>query len=265
VAEGAALDLRGLLAAESAGQLIGAALYVTPPGGVALVWPPAVIAGESYDAVGEALLAEVCRGIDESGCSLGQCLVESGSPSSPLLERHGFLHLTELVYLERALDGTLPAPPAAEGLVAEPYDPGENHARFAALLEATYAHTLDCPELNGTRSAVEALAGHRAAGCFDPRLWQLYRAGSGDLGLILLTDHPELNVQEVVYMGVAPASRGRGLGRTMLTRALEAARDAGREAVLLGVDVRNRPARRLYERLGFVELCRRAIHLRRRP
>jgi ribosomal protein S18 acetylase RimI-like enzyme len=50
----------------------------------------------------------------------------------------------------------------------------------------------------------------------------------------------------------------------MLADALQAARAAGCEAILLAVDVRNLVARALYDRHGFVVLCRRVIHLRLR-
>jgi ribosomal protein S18 acetylase RimI-like enzyme len=49
------------------------------------------------------------------------------------------------------------------------------------------------------------------------------------------------------------ASQGQGLGRLLTTRTLDAAREQGAPAVRLSVYEENRPARRLYESLGFVE------------
>jgi GNAT superfamily N-acetyltransferase len=52
-------------------------------------------------------------------------------------------------------------------------------------------------------------------------------------------------------IGVAPAARGSGLGTALLARLLADAREQGTAAVSLSVRESN-PARRLYERLGFV-------------
>ncbi|HUG90292.1 MAG TPA: GNAT family N-acetyltransferase [Planctomycetaceae bacterium] len=259
--DAARFPLDGLLIAEGADRLVGAAYFSIQPGRMALVWPPVVDECADGQRVGDALLDEICRRVDECGCKLAQCLLEPASPDGCSMERHGFARLTELLYAERLLEEPLP-PCLPNELRWIAYDREAAHARFAALLEATYAGTFDCPELNGLRSADESLAGHGASGRFDPRLWRLYETAGSDAGLILLADHPGARAWEVVYMGVVPPMRGRGVGREMLARALHDARAAGCEAVLLAVDVRNRSARRLYEQLGFVELCRRVIHVR---
>jgi GNAT superfamily N-acetyltransferase len=56
---------------------------------------------------------------------------------------------------------------------------------------------------------------------------------------------------------VVPEHRGRGLGRALLLRALELARDAGCRAVDLEVDADHARAERLYQREGFRALARR--------
>jgi ribosomal protein S18 acetylase RimI-like enzyme len=53
-------------------------------------------------------------------------------------------------------------------------------------------------------------------------------------------------------IGTRPAWRGRGLGALVTLLAVCDALDAGSDLVHLAVDVDNEPARRLYERLGFV-------------
>ncbi len=57
---------------------------------------------------------------------------------------------------------------------------------------------------------------------------------------------------ELGNLAVSPACRRRGLGRLLLDRALERARQRGVEKVFLEVRVSNRPAQQLYERRGFV-------------
>jgi ribosomal protein S18 acetylase RimI-like enzyme len=50
---------------------------------------------------------------------------------------------------------------------------------------------------------------------------------------------------------VAPAHRGHGLGRALLQRVLEVARERGAGRIDLGTAVDDRAARALYESLGF--------------
>jgi len=54
-------------------------------------------------------------------------------------------------------------------------------------------------------------------------------------------------------IGVAPSARGLGLGALVTTRAMADAIDAGSEWLHLGVFADNLVAKRLYERLGFVD------------
>jgi mycothiol synthase len=64
----------------------------------------------------------------------------------------------------------------------------------------------------------------------------------------------------VIYLGLTPAARGRGLGRAVLRHALELAR-AHVPRLELAVDLRNMPAVRLYQAAGFTARDRRAVHL----
>jgi GNAT superfamily N-acetyltransferase len=165
-----------------------------------------------------------------------------------------------MIYLEKVLARPVEVPhPVLETIV---FDPRTNADRFARILEQTYSGSLDCPAINGVRTGSEALEGHRNSGVFDASRWKIYRDGGIDAGVLLLNDHPEQNSWEVVYVGVVPEARGRGLGKSMLLSGLSEARDSGRASVLLAVDRRNKYARRVYSELGFVELGLRAVYVR---
>jgi ribosomal protein S18 acetylase RimI-like enzyme len=56
---------------------------------------------------------------------------------------------------------------------------------------------------------------------------------------------------QLAELYVAPASRGRGLGRALMEAALSEARLRGADSMDIGVDEPDLAARRLYESLGF--------------
>lgn len=66
----------------------------------------------------------------------------------------------------------------------------------------------------------------------------------------LYVDHAPGEIR-VLDIALLPQARGHGVGRALLSRLLGEARDSGAD-VTLHVERQN-PARRLYERLGFVE------------
>lgn len=59
---------------------------------------------------------------------------------------------------------------------------------------------------------------------------------------------------DIQTIAVAPGARGHGLGRTLVLSLVSAARRRGAREIFLEVRDDNPGARRLYERLGFVEL-----------
>jgi len=62
---------------------------------------------------------------------------------------------------------------------------------------------------------------------------------------------------EILSVAVASARRGRGLARALLNLHLRRLAGLGASAVFLEVDEDNEPARRLYQRAGFLEVGRR--------
>jgi GNAT superfamily N-acetyltransferase len=133
---------------------------------------------------------------------------------------------------------------------------------FRSVLQATYAGSLDMPELEGVRTLDDIIEGHRAAGRFAAERWWLGRIhGKLDIAAILLmAEVSGRDAWEVIYLGLTPAARGRGLGRSVIQQALELARSHVRW-IELAVDLRNTPALRLYEAAGFVARDRRTVHL----
>ncbi|KAA1034977.1 GNAT family N-acetyltransferase [Pseudonocardia sp. EV170527-09] len=78
--------------------------------------------------------------------------------------------------------------------------------------------------------------------------------GCGALSTLAAGAVPEHPAAEIKSMRTAEHARGRGVGAAVLTRLLDAARERGHRAVYLetGSGEYWAPARRLYERFGFV-------------
>jgi len=241
---------------------VGAILTVIQPGQTASVWPPEFV--NSDDELADALVAEAIRYLEAAGVTIIQSIVEPEDQAGrQLLTRNGIGYLTDLVFMERDLNHSWPqdSHPPLDSVVYN----ATTHDRFVALLEQTYRATLDCPELDGVRTAEQALASHRAAGRFAAETWRLYRIGGVDAGVLLLSEHPDQQAWELVYMGVGPSCRGQALGRRMLLDALPKLPRTAAATVFLAVDSRNPYASATYERLGFSVLASRALylHLRR--
>src|SRR5262249_46521256 len=98
-----------------------------------------------------------------------------------------------------------------------------------------------------------------------PRLWEVALIDGVPAGCLLLSRTDVGGLIEVVYMGVAVEFRRRGVGRLLIQRALQRARECGVRGITLVVDERNDGARRLYERFGFAIVARRDAWLMMPP
>ncbi len=106
------------------------------------------------------------------------------------------------------------------------------------------------------------MAGYRALGTFDPAHWLLVSEGPDDVGCVLLADHPSSDQAELVYLGVVPEARGRGIGLAMTRHAQWLAHCAGRGQLVVAVDAANTPALDVYAESGFVGWDRQSVFLR---
>ena len=265
------LDLEGLALAERDGQAVGAILCTLQSDGTMFVWPPTVVPGaEEGEKVADALLTLVRARVDSTPwCAIAQALIEPEQElSAGRLERNGFPHLVDLLFLQKSLNSVLKNEERDRSplvVTSETFDEARNQQLFARVLERTYEGSLDCPELNGGRTGEEALVSHRGSH-WNPALWWLYRSEQGEqVGVALVREHAPRAVWELVYFGIVPEVRGRGFGRAVLWDVLQKARKAGVELVYLSVDVRNRPALNLYKSLGFVELGMKRVFARFGP
>jgi ribosomal protein S18 acetylase RimI-like enzyme len=252
--------LEGIWTAHGEGGLLGVLVCVPLVGASALVWPPQLSAGAD-ERVPDRLAAAGMAWLRSQKIKLAQAMPTAVELSrAQALTRHGFAHVTTLMYMQRGLADL----PAAGALVTPPLtiqSYGEARACFKSTLLRTYEATQDCPELNGVRTIEEIIAAHQSQGQPDPARWWLVSEGGEPAGVVIMNDVPEWEAWDLTYLGVVPGSRGRGLGRALTLRALEAASAAGVKKLTLAVDARNEAARHLYTRLGFEEFDRREVFL----
>jgi ribosomal protein S18 acetylase RimI-like enzyme len=249
-----------LLTACLGAQLVGAIVWQLVPGKVGALYPPRTTGGKS-SAIATALLTAACNQLQRAGAGMVQCLLRhDGKADKQLLVEAGFEHFGDLFYLVCEAVEFPQSAPSAE-LVFEPYRPAI-HAEFAALVEATYEGTLDCPRMNGVRTIDETLDGYRGEGQCDPSRWLVVRRSGAVIGCLLLADYPDQENYELVYMGLVPAARGHGWGKRIARHAQWRAREAGRQRLVVAADAANLPALRMYTGVGFRVWDRRSVLVR---
>jgi len=82
---------------------------------------------------------------------------------------------------------------------------------------------------------------------------------------MLLSAVPEQGSTELVYLGLGPELRGKGLARALLSYGLGRCSAGEPLVVTCAVDARNEPALRLYTSMGFVPFGERIPVVRALP
>src|SRR5262249_15634608 len=99
-----------------------------------------------------------------------------------------------------------------------------------------------------------------AQGRYLPDHWYFVQFDSVDVGALILAHHPATESCELVYMGVVPEARGRGLGQCIVQKALTAAAELRAKRLVLAVDADNKPAMSIYRDAGLVPWDRRTAY-----
>ena len=281
-AEEGELDLRGLLLAELQEKPVGALLLRMQPHGVAFLWPPVVSAKSAEviswhtksqpaitnEAIEDVLLQAAVLRLGELKARIAQSLLVLNQTREQLaLSRNGFRRLTDLIFFEYSTVGSHSrkdrlANDVGTRLTHIIHRQSRNRLRFAEVVEQTYRGSLDCPELNGIRTASQALNVYAESGPVVRDLWRVYCDEHRDVGVILVVDRPEQRTWEVIYLGVVESARRCGVARKMLTDVIKAAHDAHVDRVVIVADVRNRPAVLLYQSLGFAPFDERVAYVK---
>ncbi|MCE9532869.1 MAG: GNAT family N-acetyltransferase [Planctomycetes bacterium] len=254
------LDASGLLTAWIGKHLVGVLVVEFMPGSGASYWPHHVEPIAECIAVEDALLSRASDLLRDRRIKVAQSLIPSGGTEiRQALERHGFLYVTR-VWRMNADVRAIKIRPIAD-LQMDAWD-SANGSTFLNVLMQTFTGTLDAPELDGTRTPAEVLAGHQASAP-DQSRWWLARWKGEPAGVLILAQAGSPEVLDLAYLGVAPAWRGRGIGSAMLSFSLEKTAELGGRAMTLLVDERNWPALELYREAGFQDVDSRDVLLRK--
>lgn len=246
------MGFSALHVAERGGRLVSAVLPVISPGRTMLMMLPTGLT-KAADGATAQLIEAVCRYGAERDVHLAQVLIDPADGASErMLAEQGFDRMAELYYLQQHVPVAAelpPCPAVPEGMRWETYS-AQTHEAFGRAVLASYRESLDCPSLNGLRGIDDIIAGHQASGMFVPESWFLLCEGEAALGVLLLCETSRSESVELVYLGLSPAARGRGLSELMMRHAAAVVARRGMSRLYLAVDSRNVPALKLYYRHG---------------
>jgi ribosomal protein S18 acetylase RimI-like enzyme len=245
------IDLSQMLIVEAGGRIVWAALPVVNPGRTAQLLVPRWASDDLPQIAIQEAVRRACEACAARGVQLVQALVDpTQGPLIDLLTACGMPRIAELSYMSRQLRRREGPGPLPDGFALQPYS-ADCHADLAQAIEESYTGSLDCPALNGCRDIEDVIAGHKAVGSrFDPSLWLLLRERGLVRGTLLLAHVGAGRGVELVYLGLTPAGRGRGLGDRLMAHAAWLAAERGATRLALAVDAQNKPALKLYMRHG---------------
>jgi ribosomal protein S18 acetylase RimI-like enzyme len=255
------IDIGQLWIARGGKGLVWAALPVVNPGRTMLLFTPAQIRHPAGEPAVE-LLSEVCNYYGRRDVHWVQVLIDPDqSGARRFFAEQAFFEIAELIYLQgQAHRASKPAKLAA-GMHWQGYGP-DTHGQFAQTILQSYQDSLDCPRLSGLRQIEDIIAGHKATGEFDPMLWRLLCEGGQPLGVLLLSRVVMTDAMELVYLGLVPQARGRGLGGLLMQEAMHMIIQDNRRRLTLAVDSLNTPALRLYYGQGMHRLTSKVAMIR---
>jgi mycothiol synthase len=274
-----------LLVGRRGRRLVAAMWAQSRAGYVASLWPPGLAAGEPAETAA-AIIDLATDKAAAAGTRVVQTLLETDAgPEAKWMRRCGFQHVADLLYLVSLREDFPIMRPESE-LVFEPLGKaGElgiseiQNKRLSEIIRRTYIDTQDCPTVHEMRAMDDVLATYRAVGRFNPARWFFVRQKTADIGCLIMASHRQEQNCELVYMGIAPESRGNGLGLEIVRYAQWlAGKSEGNEKnreemieptetaaarMILAVDAANSPAIATYAAAGFQTWDRRSAFLRK--
>ncbi len=243
-------------------RLLWAVLPLKCPGKTMLLFCPQSPPPMEARDLAAAMIQDACAHDAADNVHLAQILLDPGAEQTgQIIARCGFERLAELIYLHGSVPAGCKTQPALPAWNLLHYQP-QTHQQFVDAISASYQQSLDCPALSGRRDMADVIEGHQAAGQYDPQLWTLLLEDQKPLGVLILARIARSALMELVYLGLCPEARGRGIGDWMMNYAFCAAAARQCQGLSLAVDAINKPALNLYFRHGMRRLCSKIAWMR---
>jgi ribosomal protein S18 acetylase RimI-like enzyme len=257
------INLADIWVSETGGRVHWAALPVVSPGRTVLFFgTSATLLGSDLSAMDLGLNA-ICRHYGVQDVQLAQVLLD---PADQITidgyARHEFVRMADLIYLQKNIRRTAHPGQLPHEFRLLNYSE-QTHAGFARGVLESYHDSLDCPALNGMRNIEDILAGHKAAGPFDPKDWFILLRGDLPVAVLLLCKTHLADGMELVYLGLIPKIRGLGIGNYLMQIAEARVYEHRLQKLTLAVDSKNQPALKLYYRHGMQQIGTKTAMMRR--
>jgi len=169
-----------------------------------------------------------------------------------LYQRFGFTQQFAEDVMRRNLQAALPDAPFPPSVTLAEWTPALA-GQFYEAYQASFRERPGFPIWSAAEQWIEWATGDDS---FHPQMSLLARDGEQPVGFIVCDD------AWIVQVGTHPTWRGRGLGAALVVEALRRFKADGAEHVTLDVNVNNPGAARVYARLGFDVVGRRARYVR---
>lgn len=256
-AAGKQLCLEQLWALYREQRAIGAVLIVPGAGRSAMVFVSPILERSLVGPMGQ-LAAAACGGQDPGQIRIIQALLDPHQQlEAQALVAGGFTDMACLRYLQHAIPRTGSAVRFDDAIELLTWR-HEHRSLFARAIEVSYEGTQDCPGLLGMRHIDDIIASHMAAGQFLPELWFVLIHDDQPVAVMLMNLVPQRHAIELVYLGVSPAWRRRGIARQLVGFGLTQCQRYNVSAMILAVDESNTPATHLYATMGFLANARKS-------
>jgi len=198
------------------------------------------------------LIREAVREIARLGAVFVHTAVEPGSVLEATLVKAGFS--AGSLMLDMSMPAPLAAPPAEGRWIS--YDTSRRKL-FARAVRGTLEGSRDAVEVPVCADDEAMMKAFEERGDWLGEDFALFEQDTAPAGVILLVMAGD--ALEIVYLGVLPTYRGRGIGKALGRRALTRAVARGAHRLNVTVDSANAPALTIYRRMGFSE--RRAVRI----
>jgi mycothiol synthase len=196
--------------------------------------------------IGSALLPIAERRAGEQRLPLRQYIPSSNNAAGELLRRNGYRVTHHYWRMTVDLDERPAAPVLPDGIELRPFRLGTDDRAVHALVQAAFSEIEGNIHHGWEQWRVRSIE----TSSFDPRWWLIAWSGDEIAGVVLSEHWVDDGIGWVGQLAVAPAWRGRGLGRALLLTALTEFFDAGVRRAALSVHGDNDRASRLYESVG---------------